>query len=152
MYKFFLVFLMSFLSAQQKCNLSFFNNPYLHDGKITFRIQNSSNGRAKVPILFNAEFARPTDIQIYSSESKKYIASKYSFDGTLCGDPKQCFGKMVRLKKGEKREYEVKIIPGRISGAFKEKKKYRFKLSFDTYFFSGCNDYITDWLYYDNTN
>ena len=30
------------------------------------------------------------------------------------------------------------------------KKKYRFKLAFDTYAFSGCNNYVTDWLYYDN--
>lgn len=58
---------------------------------------------------------------------------------------------MTFLKKGETKEYEVQIIPGKILRAFKEKKKYRFKLAFDTYLFSGCSDYITDWLYYDNT-
>ncbi|AZB23452.1 hypothetical protein [Chryseobacterium bernardetii] len=58
---------------------------------------------------------------------------------------------MQRLKEGDSKEYEVKIIPGRISSALKEKKKYRFKLSFDTYLFSGCKDYVTDWLYFNNT-
>ncbi|MEI3789855.1 MULTISPECIES: hypothetical protein [unclassified Chryseobacterium] len=29
----------------------------------------------------------------------------------LCGDVKECFGKMTCLKKGEAKEYEVQIIP-----------------------------------------
>lgn len=151
MYKFLFIFIVGFFSAQQKCNLSFSSNQILKEGKIILKMGNTGNSKIQAPKLFNAEFARPTDIQVYDIEKNDYVDTRYSFDGALCGNVKQCYGKMVCLKKAETKEYEVKIIPGRVSKAFKEKKKYRFKLAFDTYLFSGCNDYVTDWLYYDNT-
>lgn len=151
MYKLLFVFFIGFLSAQQKCNIVFSNGQFLQDDNtIFFRLKNVGKEKVTIPKRFNANFARPTDIQVYDSEKNDYIDTMYSFDEALCGDVRKCFGRMIYLKQGKSKEYKVKIIPGRISKALKEKKKYRFKLSFDTYLFSDCNDYVTDWLYYQN--
>lgn len=150
MYKFLFVFLVSFLFSQKKCEL-FFSNTYLsEDGKLTFVLKNLSEKKIKVPKQYPSIYARPIDMQIYNNEEKKYINTKYVADDIDCFKNDGCFGKKTCLMKGEVKEYEVKVIPGRVSRAFKEKKKYRFKLAFDTYAFSGCNNYVTDWLYYDN--
>lgn len=151
MYKFFFIFIVSFFSAQQNCDLSFSNSQMLQDGTVIFNIKNMGNTKVKIPELFNADFARPANIEVYNVEKDEYVDTKYHFSGAACGNVKKCLGKMIRLEKGGSKEYEVKIIPGRISSALREKKKYRFKLSFDTYLFSGCKDYVTDWLYFDNT-
>ncbi|MCQ9635562.1 hypothetical protein MP477_11390 [Chryseobacterium sp. WG23] len=111
---------------------------------------NKEDKRIKIPKQYPDIWARPTDIQVYNDKKKEYQDIKYSFDGVNCLNIKKCFGKMTDLKKGESKQYKATIIPGRISKAFKEKQKYRFKLAFDTYLFSGCNDYVTDWLYFKN--
>ncbi|KFF13930.1 hypothetical protein IW15_00305 [Chryseobacterium soli] len=150
MHKFLLVFLMSFLSAQQSYKLSYSNSPLSEKGKIVFKIKNIKDERIKVPKQYPSIWARPITIQVYNDEKKEYESTNYVSDDIDCFNTDGCFGKMTYLKKNQSREYEVEIIPGRISRAFKEKKKYRFKLSFDTYAFSGCNDFVTDWLYYQN--
>lgn len=152
MYKFIFLFLLNFLSAQQVCRLSFSNNCLSEKGKISFSIKNIGEKKMRIPVEFYEYWARPTDIQVYNQEKKDYVDTNYSFDGATCLDVKKCLGKTFFLKKDRIKEYEIDIIPGRISNAFKEKKKYRFKLSFDTYLFSGCNDFVTGWLYYDNSN
>lgn len=150
MYKFLLVFCIGLLPAQQTCKLSFSNSLLSEKGEIVFTIKNISNKRIKAPKQYPSIWAGPIDMQVYNDNKKAYEATKYIADDIDCFDSDRCFGKMMCLKKGESKEYEVKIIPGRISRAFKEKKKYRFKLIFDTYLFSGCKDYVTDWLYYQN--
>ncbi|WP_261511810.1 hypothetical protein [Chryseobacterium paludis] len=150
MYKFILVLFVSFVSAQQTCKLSFSNNSLSENGEIVFVIKNIEGKKIKVPKQYSAIWARPTDIQVYNDESKQYLDTKYSFDGASCLNIEKCLGKMTCLKSAESKEYRIPIVPGRISKAFKEKKKYRFKLAFDTYLFSGCSDYKTDWLYYQN--
>ena len=151
MYKFLFIFIVGFLSAQQTCKLSFSNRPLSEEGKIIFTIKNISGKKIKVPINYTSTWARPVDMEMYNDNKKDYESTKYIADDIDCFKANGCFGKMVCLKKGESKEYEVQIIPGRISKAFKEKKKYRFKLAFDTYIFSNCQDYVTDWLYYDNS-
>lgn len=141
---------MGFLSAQQTCKLSFSNNSLSKDGMITFIIKNETKKKIKVPIQYGDNWARPTDIQVYNEEKKEYVDTGYGFDGATCLDTKKCLGKMICLKQGEFKEYKIRVIPGRVSKAFKEKKKYRFKLALDTYLFSGCSDYTTDWFYYLN--
>lgn len=131
--------------------MSFSDSQILQDENIIFRIKNIGDRSVKIPILLSMVFARSTDIEVYNVEKDEYIDTTYHFSGATCGNVKKCLGKVQRLKEGDSKEYEVKIIPGRISSALKEKKKYRFKLSFDTYLFSGCKDYATDWLYFDNT-
>lgn len=152
MYKFLFVFFAGLLSAQQQCKLIFSNSSLFEDGKIIFIVKNLNEKKVKIANHYGGDWVRPINIQVYNAERKTYDNTGYSFDGANCLKLKDCFGKMVTLKKGSFKEYEVKIIPGRISSAFKEKRKYRFKLAFDTYLFSGCNDYITDWLYFDNSN
>ncbi|MBW8522442.1 hypothetical protein K0U91_13095 [Chryseobacterium chendengshani] len=152
MYKFIFLFLLNFLSAQQACRLSFSNNCLSEKGSITFSIKNMGEKKIKIPVEFNKYWARPTDIQVYDEGEKDFLDTNYSFDGATCLDVKKCLGKTLSLKKEGIKKYDIQIIPGRITKAFKEKKKYRFKLSFDTYLFSGCNDFVTDWLYYDNNN
>lgn len=150
MYKFILVFFISFASAQQACKLSFYNKSLSETGEIVFIIKNVESKKIRVPKQYSDIWARPTDIQVYNDDIKQYQNTKYSFDGANCSKIKECLGKMIFLKGGESKEYKLRIIPGRISRAFKDKKKYRFKLAFDTYLFSGCSDYKTDWLYYQN--
>ncbi|GEM_PF-2039345 len=150
MYKFLLIFFAGFLSAQT-CKLSFSNRSLSEEGKIIFTIKNVSEKKVKAPKQYPGIWARPIDMQMYNDDKKNYAATRYIADDIDCFNTDGCFGKMICLKKGETKEYEVQIIPGRISKAFKEKKKYRFKLAFDTYLFSDCQDYVTDWLYYDNT-
>lgn len=149
MYKFILILVVSFFSAQQKCNLSFANNTLSKDGTVTLIIKNQTKRKLKVPIQYKSEWARPTDVQIYNEEKKSYEYTGYSFDGASCLDTKKCLGKTFCLKNNKIKEYKVKVIPGRISQVFEEKKKYRFKLAFDTYLFSNCEEYLTDWFYYD---
>lgn len=149
-YKFLLIFFVGFLSAQQTGKCSFSNRSLSEEGKIFFAIKNISGKKMKVPIKYPGIWARPTDIQIYNEDKKDYETTTFVADDIDCFNTDGCFGKMTCLKKGEMKEYEVQIIPGRILKAFKEKKKYRFKLAFDTYLFTGCKDYITDWLYYQN--
>jgi hypothetical protein len=150
MYKFLLVFLVGVLSAQQSCKLNYSNTSLSKEGEMIFTIKNQSNKKTKVPNIFNSYRIRPTDIQIYNENKGDYENIGYSFVDATCLTMKECFGKMTCLKKDESKEYKVKIIPGIVSKAFKEKKKYRFKLAFDTYLFSSCNEYLTDWLYYQN--
>jgi len=152
MYKLFFIFFVSLLPAQQECKLTFSNSPLSKDGKIIFIVKNLNEKKVKIADYYGSDWARPINIQVYNTEKNTYDNTGYSFDGANCLKLKDCFGKMVTLKKGCYKEYEVNIIPGRISSAFKEKKKYRFKLAFDTYLFSGCNDYVTDWFYFDNSN
>ncbi|WP_278353807.1 hypothetical protein [Chryseobacterium gleum] len=150
MYKFLLLFFVSFVSAQQTCKLSFSNTPLSENGEIMFTVKNLNNEKIHVPKRYSGIWARPIDIQVYSDEKREFQDTKYSFDGAGCLDTKKCLGQMECLKNGESKEYKVIILPGRISKAFREKKKYRFKLAFETYLFSGCADYKTDWLYYQN--
>lgn len=112
-------------------------------------IENLGDEKIKVPKSFNEFFARPTDIEVYDEEQKDYKETGYSFDGATCLKIKQCLGKMTFLSKGESKIYNVNVVPGRVSSAFKKGKKYRFKLAFDTYLFTGCTDYTTGWLYYE---
>lgn len=151
MYKFLLIFFVSFLSAQQTCKFSFSSDSLSKEGKIIFTIKNISGKKIKIPKQYPSIWARATNMQIYGDDKKDYVATSYISDDIDCFKAEGCFGKMMCLKKEETKNYEVQVVPGRISRAFKEKKKYRFKLAFDTYLFSGCNDFVTDWLYYDNT-
>ncbi|MFS4470788.1 hypothetical protein [Chryseobacterium sp. T20] len=150
MYKFLLVFCIGLLSAQQTCKLSFSNSSLSENGEIVFTIKNIKNKRIKIPKQYSDIWARPINMQVYNDDKKEYQDTKYVADDIDCFEANGCFGKMICLKREESKQYKVKIIPGRISRAFKEKKKYRFKLSFDTYLFSGCSNYKTDWLYYQN--
>lgn len=71
MYKFILILVVSFFSAQQKCNLSFANNTLSKDGTVTLIIKNQTKRKLKVPIQYKSEWARPTDVQIYNEEKSR---------------------------------------------------------------------------------
>lgn len=150
MYKLLLLCFACMLEAQQSCKLSFSNTPLLKDGKIVFSIKSESDKTIKIPFDFSSYRITPQDIQVFSSIKESYEDVGYSFEEATCLTVKECYGKMIRLKKGNSKSYSIKIVPGMISKVFERQGRYRFKLRFDTYLFSGCSPHISNWLYYEN--
>ncbi|MCX8530806.1 hypothetical protein [Chryseobacterium luquanense] len=150
MWKFLLLFFAGLVSAQQTCKLSFESNSLTKENEIIFIVKNNTDRRIRIPADYASVWIRAVDIQIYNDINRKYEMTGYSFDDATCLDTKKCLGRMIFLKKGDSKRYVIKIIPGIVSKAFKKSGKYRFKLSFDTYVFSGCNNYVTDWQFFQN--
>ncbi|WP_411897475.1 hypothetical protein [Elizabethkingia occulta] len=148
MYKFILIFFVGVLYAQQSCNLQFSNSSLSTGGNIEFIIKNKNKRKMKAPNVYNVYGILPIDIQVFNEEKKQYENTGYSFDDATCLNLKECLGKMSYIKIDEERVYNINLLQGRIVKAFKKNGKYRFKLLFNTHLFSECNNYLTDWLYY----
>ncbi|KQR95129.1 hypothetical protein ASG01_04555 [Chryseobacterium sp. Leaf180] len=152
MSKIILIFFVSFFSAQQSCKISFKNSVLSDDGIIKLIVTEIGGKKVKVPQIYSSIWARPIELQVFNDVKNDYVTTDYIGDDVDCFNNNGCFGKMFNLKKGNSKEYRIKIIPGSLSRGLKYKKIYRFKLAFDTSFLKGCNDYVTDWRYYDNKN
>lgn len=148
MTKYILIFFSIGLTAQQNCECTFSYEAQLFEKeKINLLIKNKSNKKLRIPKIFKNSWIRPIDIQVFNEEKKTYENVNYFFDEASCIDVKKCLGEMQYLKKGMTKVYEIQNTIGRFHKLINPQKKYRYKLSFNTYLFTKCENFQTDWLY-----